>query len=507
MNDQTHICKFGMLRIGLLWLTAVVIACHDSEPPAPEPKPKTYQVHFEGNDLNLKTNDSLLAARFEWAANKALSYAHQGDDPVGLWYEAALPNREAFCMRDVSHQSVGAHYLGLSGHTKNMLLKFAENISPTRDWCSYWEINRYDQPAPVDYRSDQEFWYNLPANFDVLIACWKQYLLTADRDYLENPDFQQFYDHSMTDYVDRWDLEPQRVMNRERFVNLPESFDRSNSFQVSRGLPGYGEEDPINLYLGADLLCLQYQAYTTYANMLEYSGNDSSSLEMMEKAKQLISLFNTEWWDSTGNQYYSAKLMDGKFVSKPNRYLLQSGIAQTIDRQRRALQDLLDREEVNVESQSYLPAIYYQYDENHQAYEELMDLSDPEKPRRDYPEVSFAVVEAVVEGLAGVQGDAVDKSVLTLPRLKDNDTWVEFNNLPMFQGTIDLAHYGNSQSWLENHTSIPIIWRITFPVGSQTLVVNEVEEQARVGTTISGMEISQVEFVVEVGKRVEARVP
>jgi len=31
---------------------------------------------------------------------------------VGYWYEAALPGREAFCMRDVSHQSIGAETLG-----------------------------------------------------------------------------------------------------------------------------------------------------------------------------------------------------------------------------------------------------------------------------------------------------------------------------------------------------------------------------------------------------------
>lgn len=56
----------------------------------------------------------------------ALSYVHDGSDPVGYWYEAALPQREAFCMRDVSHQSVGAQILGLAEHNKNMFGKFAK---------------------------------------------------------------------------------------------------------------------------------------------------------------------------------------------------------------------------------------------------------------------------------------------------------------------------------------------------------------------------------------------
>ena len=37
---------------------------------------------------------------FKWARQQALSYVHNGEDAVGLWYEAALPARNAFCMRD-----------------------------------------------------------------------------------------------------------------------------------------------------------------------------------------------------------------------------------------------------------------------------------------------------------------------------------------------------------------------------------------------------------------------
>jgi hypothetical protein len=65
-----------------------------------------------------------------------LAYAFTGD-PVGPWYEAALPGRQAFCMRDTAHQGLGAHMLGLAQYTRNMLYKFAENISKSKDWCSY----------------------------------------------------------------------------------------------------------------------------------------------------------------------------------------------------------------------------------------------------------------------------------------------------------------------------------------------------------------------------------
>ena len=60
-----------------------------------------------------KSNNTELNHACDWAKNKALSFAHDGSDPVGYWYETALPNREAFCLRDVPHQAIGAQILGL----------------------------------------------------------------------------------------------------------------------------------------------------------------------------------------------------------------------------------------------------------------------------------------------------------------------------------------------------------------------------------------------------------
>jgi hypothetical protein len=148
--------------------------------------------------LALTSSDTRLVEAFNWARQQSSAYVFDGD-PVGPWYEAALPGREAFCMRDVSHQSSGAHALSLSRYTYNMLHRFAENISDSKDWCSYWEIDRYNRPAPVDYRSDAEFWYNLPANFDVLDACYRMYQWTGDLSYLKDPVLLNFYDRTVAD--------------------------------------------------------------------------------------------------------------------------------------------------------------------------------------------------------------------------------------------------------------------------------------------------------------------
>lgn len=114
------------------------------------------------------SDDTALVKIFDWAVSNSNWYVGEDSDPVGPWYEAALPNRQAFCMRDVSHQCIGEELNGHGRQNANMMGKFVENISESKDYCSYWEIDRNNLPASADYVSDQDFWYNLNANFDVI---------------------------------------------------------------------------------------------------------------------------------------------------------------------------------------------------------------------------------------------------------------------------------------------------------------------------------------------------
>lgn len=151
------------------------------------------KVYSQSNSLfHFNSSDKDLVLTVDWAINKALSFSHDNTDPVGYWYEAALPNREAFCVRDVSHQSIGAEILGLRSHNMNMALKFCENISKSRNYATYWEINRHNKPAPVDYNNDKDFWYNLPANFDLIYAIKRLHNWTGNDQYIKNPVIQNF---------------------------------------------------------------------------------------------------------------------------------------------------------------------------------------------------------------------------------------------------------------------------------------------------------------------------
>ena len=171
------------------------------------------------SNLQFESPNKKLTQAFQWAKSQALDYAHDASDPVGPWYEAALPGRDSFCMRDVSHQTTGAAALGLFPQNRNMLERFAAAVSPSRDWAGYWEIDKSGHPSAADYLNDNDFWYNLPANFDLLDSIFRMWRWTGDDTYLNDLSFQRFFKATATDYGNAWQLQPQLILKRPRIMN------------------------------------------------------------------------------------------------------------------------------------------------------------------------------------------------------------------------------------------------------------------------------------------------
>ena len=345
-------------------------------------------------------------------------YVFDGD-PVGLWYEAALPGRRAFCMRDVSHQAAGAQALGLAGYTHNMLRRFAENISYSKDWCSYWEINYLNHPAPVDYINDKKFWYNLPANFDVLDASYRMYLWTRDRSYIEDPVFLNFYDRTVTDYVSRWNLGTNEIMSRTNQVDGPPYF---------RGDPSYEESRP-DIMVGIDLLAAQYAGYQSYAAIQELRGNREAARTYQRRASEIKSLVNTTWWNASGAYFYSFVDKDHKLEGKADVDLLYWGVVDDGAKAKSAITTLLKRmqnePENEVEPESHYAEVLYKYGVLDSAYAEIMDLTRAGRVRQEYPEVSFSVIGAIVNGLDGRQHRPGRKCRRSFCNRCDNPTAVD----------------------------------------------------------------------------------
>ena len=244
-------------------------------------------------------------------------------------------------MRDTAHQALGAHMLGLAGYTRNMLRKFAQNISDSKDWCSYWEINRDDIPSPVDYQDDAHFWYNLPANFDVLDACYRMYVLTGDRTYFTDPVFLEFYRRTIHDYVERWDLGLDQIMTRQRILNVRGRYDPANRFQKNRGIPGYDESSP-NFAIALDQLAAQYAGYLADARLQQLAGNAVEAKISLTRAHDTKSFLNRVWWDNNTQSYYSRLSLDHQLEGHGrNLAVLYYGAAEAGPKANSVLRDLI----------------------------------------------------------------------------------------------------------------------------------------------------------------------
>lgn len=472
------------------------------------------------SELTLDSSEPKLVDAFNWAKKQALAFAFDGD-PVGPWYEAALPGREAFCMRDVAHQAMGAHALGLARHTRNMLHRFAENISESRDWCSYWEIDRYNRPAPVDYKNDAEFWYCLPANYDVLDACYRMYVWTGDQSYLDDPVFLNFYERTANDFEQRWDLTSDRVMKRRRFLNIKGRFDSSKAFTFFRGLPSY-QESREDYVLGIDLLATQAAAYRAYAGIQDARRNDQAARTYREKAVTVRVLINNSWWDENGGEFYSRLNKDYRFEGHDTAALLYRDAVEDATRRKKTLDAFLYEIKKNpssgVEGQSHHAEILYRYGVPEVAYAQMMDLARPGRDRREYPEVSYSIIGAIVTGLVGVTlaptsftlsdtgGSFVDRFIRTEPAL-GNIAWVELRNLPVRSNEVAVRQEGGRKTTFTNQKGPSVIWRAAFSGSFPNLLLNGSPMKARIGKNITGRDVSSIDVPVAPGVSSTVEIP
>jgi hypothetical protein len=487
-------CLFGVLLLALLF-TAVGHS----------------QTLTVVSPLRLSTSDPQLQRAFDWAKDQALHYVSSGQDPVKDWYEAALPGRNAFCMRDVAHQVMGAEALGLSAQNKNMLKRFAQGISQTKDWAGYWEIDREGKPSTADYVSDDDFWYNLPANFDVMNAALRMFMWTGDSAYTTDPVFLNFYRSTVTDYIHRWQLEPLNVVSRPRIMNRHLA---SGKFVEARGIPGYTEERK-DFNLGSDLLAAEYRALRLYGELLRMRGS-AGSPTLDAQAAGIAQIIETKAWSSPSHHYYNALQQNGEGVGTGDAFILYFGAATNPEHRRLALEELRRRTREaapGIEEQSYRPEILFHLNAPEEAYSQIVDLSRPDRERRDYPEVSYAIIGSIVTGMMGVnvvpaESHGTDQMlarkvvVQTLPRLSIHTSEAELDKLPLRRNVINVRHLSNQSSSITNVSGPTFTWRASFDGSARYLMVNGKKEQAKREATSLATPVVSVDVPVAPGQTV-----
>jgi Right handed beta helix region len=404
--------------------------------------------------------DTALVRAFGWAKTQALHYKGKPEDAVGPWYESALPPRDAFCMRDVSHQCVGAAILGLDAENKNMLTLFARNMAESRDWCSYWEMNKHGLPAPEDYRSDKEFWYNLDANFDVLSATWRLAAWTGDSSYYEDSVFRRFQEKTTGVYIDRWVLQPDSLLTRPAHPNAPVPFHADDAFDRCRGLPSYSEGIP-NIRVGVDLVAALYRGLSCYSELLRRRGTVAAADSFAFRAQRYRLRLEKDWWSDSLGRYWTWYSDAGHFgLGEGETFLLWFDALGDTARVRQTV-DHLASQRWNVENTSYQSYLFYREGFWDTARRTLLYLADPATARREYPEVSFGVVQAVVLGLMGVDVLPGTHTVTTLYRHRGSgDAWL--SELPVLGTTLTVRHVSSFETAVANTGARRVVWRAQF---------------------------------------------
>jgi len=330
--------------------------------------------------------------------------------------------------------------------------------------------------------------------------------LTGDIDYLQDATFTNFYQRSMEDYTARWQLGVDEIMLRNRWLNTPTPFDSTDYFHIARGLPSYEEGNPFKLQVGADLLGFQYKAYLAWAHLLDLNNESGKAAIQRSLAQKSQIFFLNEWLNDSSKTFYQARFSDRGFVTRPSQFLLYTGIAHVDGKNEKEVTRLVNFGKTNIESQSYLPLILFRYDQNKAAYEHILNLSAPEKERREYPEVSFAVIESIISGLAGVTANAADKQFNTLSRMPEEAQQITLNNIPVFKGEIDLSHLSTSASVLKNRTGETIIWKAFFYGQHEKVFVNGKKLPANIEKSEGGNTVSFVEIMVNDREEIRASV-
>lgn len=452
--------------------------------------------------IQFDSSDSDLVNGFHWAKNEALTYV-RNNGTIGPWYYASIAGRNAFCMRDTSHMSTGAQLLGLGNRNYTMLHEFASHISQAQKWCSWWEITGDGTPAPVDYKSESDFWFNLPANFDVLDACYRQWLWSRNKSYVNDSAFLNFYYHTVTSYVKAWENGENGLME-------------VRSKPIYMGIPTYDESNYI--LIGADLIAAQYVAYRDYAQILRIKGQAATAKTYDKKASELRKLYNDKWWNSSTQSFYSYIDGNGKFetlntVTTENELPLYFGLVENgiktksaLDKLEQAIQDDSTVENGvmgGVESMSYLPNIFFKYGRTEQAYHILRILTDPKLKRRSYPEVSFTVVGNIGSGLMGIHPLMYRRTIQTLSQLPEHngsETRAELSKVPVGENVISVWHRGNKETRFVNESGPDLHWRASFMGNAEKLFADKKSVLPRKSTTEEGVQEVWVDVIVPSGE-------
>ena len=127
---------------------------------------------------------------------------------------STLPARKCFLHSWCGTSICRCRVAGYAQREQKYVREIFAAIAASRDWCSYWEIDKWNRPAPVDYQNDSAFGITLNANFELLYTAERFYRWTGDTYYIHHPGILHFFEKTLHEYIKAWKLQPW-------FITLP----------------------------------------------------------------------------------------------------------------------------------------------------------------------------------------------------------------------------------------------------------------------------------------------
>ncbi len=442
--------------------------------------------------LAVTSGNADLVADFTWARDQALAWVQTGKDPAYLpSYWAGLTNRPAFYSRDVAHQALGAHLLGLDLENVTMLRAFAASATEARLWYPLWSFGFDGSIYPLDYRGDTDFVREIPAVFELTQKGVEQYLWTADRAYVDDATLWAYYTNSLDAFVASHDRDGDGVA------------DEAGTGKIFQGVASYNENGEKLLEAG-DAVGSQYRALLAYATAQEARNDLAGAARTKQRAADLRAHFEANWWSESAGRYIRGFNATGSLTDfgKENSWFMpMKGITAPGSRTEDYL-DFVDDSVTalppfNIEAYTYLPETFFRWGRLDQAWKWLRYVADS---RAAYPEVSYTVVGNIAEGLLGIRPNAPAAALSTLPNLPSAVPWLEMDHIPLGGHDLAVRHDGTGSSTVTHHAGPRALkWTARFAGEHPSVRVDGRLLPATIVTDESGHTLSQVVATVGIG--------
>ncbi|MEZ0071145.1 hypothetical protein [Planotetraspora sp. GP83] len=392
-----------------------------------------------------------LVESFSWASARSYEWVQTERDPGYLpSYWAGLTDRPLFYSRDLAHQMLGAHLLGLDAENFAMLRQFAGSSNGDRAWYPLWAFEFDGTPAAIDYHSDDDFVREIPAPFELVEKAVEQYRWTADDRFLRAPEIASFLRNTMTSFVDAHDPLGTGVAGEQ------------GTGDIFRGTATYNEvERPPYLQVAADGIASQWAAHQALGSVTGAVLDEEFAAWNRGRAEELGDHFSTSWW-LPGDQHYAAGFTAegpvGGFRLESTWFPAVKGIMREDQRLSAHLGFLRSGLEAtppsNIEAFTYLPEAFFRYGWDDEALRWMRFLAGS---RADYPEVPFTHVAHVAVGLTGLQPGTDEGVVHTRSHLPAGE-WIEVGGVRVGGSIVGVRHEGREATEFEVTGGPGVTW-------------------------------------------------